>query len=83
MKKALLLLAVALPLIFLSGSVYTSGLDYDLRGLSPGERMSVLDTTTIGEKWLVVRFGMIGVGLTLIVLAGFLFYRDKGKILTH
>jgi hypothetical protein len=82
MKKALLVLAVALPLIFLSGSVYTWGLDYDLRGLSPDERTSMLGTT-IGEKWAAVRFGMIGLGLSLIVFAGFLFYRDKDKPLTH
>jgi hypothetical protein len=83
MKKALLVLAVAFPLIFLSGSVYTWGLDYDLRGLSQDERTSMLDTTTIGEKWAAVRFGMIGLGLSLVVFAGFLFYRDKDKPLTH
>ena len=83
MKKAFFLLAVALPLIFLSGWVYEWGLDYDLRGLSQGERISALETTTILKKWLVIRFTMVGLGLSILALAGFLYHRNKDKVLTH
>ena len=83
MKRTFLLLAVALLLIFLSGSIYTRGINYELRGLSPAERMSVLDTTTIGEKWAVVKFGMLGYGLLLLPLAGFFYYKAQDKSLPH
>ncbi|MDQ1590416.1 MAG: hypothetical protein QOG71_1043 [Pyrinomonadaceae bacterium] len=83
MKKACVLLAAAALVISLSGSVHTWGLDYELRGLSPGERMAVLDTTTIGEKWVAVRLVMIGLGLSLIAGAGVLGYRSRHKILAR
>jgi hypothetical protein len=80
MKKAFLLLAVALLLIFLSGSVYNWGLDYDLRGLPAAELMSLLDTTMIGEKWKLIELGTMGSGVVLLILAGAAYHRDGKKV---
>jgi hypothetical protein len=83
MNRVFLLLAAALLLIFLSGRVATWGIDYDLRGLTAAERMSVSDTTTIGEKWAAAGFGMLGCGLLLLSLAGFFYYKAQDKFLPH
>jgi hypothetical protein len=79
MKKAFLLLAVALLLIFLSDSVYTWGINHALGELSTGERVSILDTTTIRERWGVVKLVLLGLGVSLAALSGFFFYRAQDR----
>jgi uncharacterized membrane protein len=79
MKKVIALIVASLALIFCSRWAFTSGAEYELIGFSPSERMSVLDTTTINEKWMLIGGGMMALAITLLILAVILYFRSRKK----
>jgi hypothetical protein len=81
MKKSLALIVAALAMILGASWAFTSGANYELRGYSPAERMSILDTTTIGVKWMLVGSGMMALAFVCLVLAAIFFLRSGRKII--
>jgi uncharacterized membrane protein len=79
MKKVIALIVASLALILGSRWAFTSGAEYELRGLSPPERMSVLDTTTINEKWMLIGGGMMALATIFLILAIIFYFRNRKK----
>lgn len=79
MRKIIALIAASLALIAGSCWAIISGANYELSGFSPPERMHVLDTTMIGEKWMLLGGGMAALAVAFLALAGALYYRARRK----
>jgi hypothetical protein len=79
MKKVILLIIASLPLIVGSRWAFTSGAAYELREFSPAERMHVLDTTMIGEKWMLAGGGMAALAIASLMVAVVLYFRSRRK----
>lgn len=79
MKKVVTLLATSLALAAGSWWAFARGAHFELRGYSPSERMQVLDTTTIGEQWMMVGV-MLGVpAATTLILAAVAYVRGRSQ----
>ena len=81
MKNAMALVMSSLALIAGSIWAFTSGACYELRGNTPSERVSLLDTTMIGEKWMLIGGGMASLAATALIIAVALYFRARRRAL--
>lgn len=79
MKKVILLMVASLLLIISSRWAFTSGANYELGDFTPAERMHVLDTTMIGEKWMLIGSGLSALAIVSLILAIVFYFRDRRK----
>ncbi|HEX8068869.1 MAG TPA: hypothetical protein VF546_02890 [Pyrinomonadaceae bacterium] len=80
MKKVITLAAFAVALFLGAGWAFISGANYELKDLSPTERMAVLDTTMIGEKWLLIGLVLLTLGLLCSILAVVTLVRKRKEV---
>ena len=81
MKNVIALVISSLALIAGSIWAFTSGARYELRDYAPSERVSLLDTTMIGEKWMLIGGGMAFLAATALILAVALYFRARRRAL--
>jgi hypothetical protein len=81
MKKAILLVIASLALIVGSRWAFTSGAAYELREFPTAERMHVLDTTMIGEKWMLAGGVMGALAIALLMVAAVLYFHSRRRAL--
>jgi hypothetical protein len=79
MRKTLLLLVISLALFAASGWAFRHGANYELRDFSDSARISVLDTTLIGEKWEVIAAGLAMLALLPLCLAALRFLKVRNE----
>ncbi len=81
MKKVVALIASSIVLVYGSRCAFLYGVDYDLGGfnLTPEQRMSLLDTTMIAEKWIVIGSGMMTLATALMIVAMVLYFVERRK----
>jgi L-asparagine transporter-like permease len=77
MKKVITLLIVSCGLIFSSKWAFISGANYELSGNSPAEKIQFLDTTMIGEKWMLISALLMAMAMILIMMAGVFYVRAR------
>jgi len=82
MKKVTTLLATTLALAAGSWWAFTRGAHFELRSYSPSERMQVLDTTTIGEQWMLTGAMLAVSAAIILILAAVAYVRGRKKALT-
>jgi hypothetical protein len=80
MKKVIALIATALALIAGSRWAFISGADYELKGFSPSEKMHTLDTSMIGEKWMLIGASMMALAVTCLILAITFYIRNRKSL---
>lgn len=81
MKKVTTLLVTSLALAVGSWWAFTRGAHFELGGHSPSERMQVLDTTTIGEQWMLVGLMLAVLAAIALILAAVAYVRGRKKAL--
>ena len=81
MKKVVALVMSSLALIAGSIWAFTSGARYELRDYTPSERVGLLDTTIIGEKWMLIGGGMAFLAATALIIAVALYSRASRRAL--
>lgn len=80
MKKAIALVVVSLSLVVASRWAFSFGANYELRDFSSVERIHVLDTTMIDEKWMLIGGGKAALAVAFLILAVILYCRDRRKV---
>ena len=78
----LVLLSLILSLALFAGAVWAfrHGAAYELRDFSDAARISILDTTTIGEKWVVIAGGAAAAAFAALLLPAFLNVRNRNSL---
>lgn len=79
MRPFLLSLVISLALSAGACWAFRHGAAYELRDFSASERMSALDTSTIGEKWVVIAGGMASSALAVLLLPAFLYLKSRNS----
>jgi hypothetical protein len=75
------LLSTSLALAVGSWWAFTCGAHFELRDHSPSERTQLLDTTTIGEQWVLAGVMLAVLAAIVLILAATAYFRARKKAL--
>ncbi|MCA1634655.1 MAG: hypothetical protein LC802_13420 [Acidobacteria bacterium] len=77
MRLSLLSLVISLALFAGAGWALRHGAAYIFRDFSSAERISALDTSTIGERWVVIAGGMTSAALAVLIFSAFHYMKSR------